>query len=137
MKIAVAYEDGQVFQHFGHTKQFKIYTVEGVAVEGSAMADPSGSGHSALAGFLVGRGVDALICGGIGMGARNALAEAGIRLYAALRAPPMKRRPLWRQGPCRQWTPPHVTIITRVKRTSAIATATTAAATVGTTTKME
>lgn len=84
MKIAVAYEDGQVFQHFGHTKQFKIYTVEGVAVEGSAMADPSGSGHSALAGFLVGRGVDALICGGIGMGARNALAEAGIRLYAGV-----------------------------------------------------
>ena len=25
MKIAVTYENGQVFQHFGHTEQFKIY----------------------------------------------------------------------------------------------------------------
>ena len=28
MKIAVTYEDGNVFQHFGHTEQFKIYTAE-------------------------------------------------------------------------------------------------------------
>ena len=28
MKIAVTYENGQIFQHFGHTEQFKIYTVE-------------------------------------------------------------------------------------------------------------
>ena len=25
MKIAVTYEDGQIFQHFGHTAQFKVY----------------------------------------------------------------------------------------------------------------
>jgi len=28
MKIAVTYENGQVFQHFGHTEQFKVYDVE-------------------------------------------------------------------------------------------------------------
>ena len=27
MKIAVPFEDGQVFQHFGHTEQFKRYDV--------------------------------------------------------------------------------------------------------------
>ena len=32
MKIAVTYQDGMVFQHFGHTEQFKIYTVENVRV---------------------------------------------------------------------------------------------------------
>ena len=27
MKLAVTYENGQVFQHFGHTAQFKLYDV--------------------------------------------------------------------------------------------------------------
>ena len=40
-----------------------------------------GSGHGALAGFLMQWGVDTLICGGIGGGAKIALANAGIRLY--------------------------------------------------------
>ncbi|MGM9975057.1 MAG: NifB/NifX family molybdenum-iron cluster-binding protein, partial [Clostridiaceae bacterium] len=26
MKIAVTYENGEVFQHFGHTEQFKLYS---------------------------------------------------------------------------------------------------------------
>ena len=28
MKIAVTYENGEIFQHFGHTEQFKVYDVE-------------------------------------------------------------------------------------------------------------
>ena len=47
----------------------------------SRVVDTNGSGHGALAGFLRDHGVDALICGGIGGGARNALAQAGIQLY--------------------------------------------------------
>ena len=82
MKIAVTYENGNVFQHFGHTEQFKIYDVENGAVISSQVVDTNGSGHGALAGFLKGHHVDALICGGIGGGAQMALAEAGIRLYA-------------------------------------------------------
>ncbi len=81
MKIAVTYEDGQVFQHFGHTSQFKVYEVKDGAVTSSEIVDTNGQGHGALAGFLLGGGVDVLICGGIGGGARNALAEAGIELY--------------------------------------------------------
>lgn len=81
MKIAVTYENGEVFQHFGHTEQFKIYTAEGGKVLSSEIADTNGSGHGALAGFLKDLGVEVLICGGIGGGARNALAEAGIRLF--------------------------------------------------------
>lgn len=81
MKIAVTYENGQVFQHFGHTEQFKLYEVEDGRVVSSQVVDTNGSGHGALAGFLREYGVDALICGGIGGGARNALAQAGIQLY--------------------------------------------------------
>ncbi len=84
MKIAVTYENGQVFQHFGHTEQFKVYEVESGAVTKQEVVSAGGSGHGALAGLLSGLGVEALICGGIGMGAQNALAQAGIRLYGGV-----------------------------------------------------
>ena len=81
MKIAVTYENGQVFQHFGHCENFKIYNVEDGKVTDSQVVSAVGSGHGALAGFLKQRDVDTLICGGIGGGARTALAEIGISLY--------------------------------------------------------
>ena len=85
MKIAVTYENGQVFQHFGHTEQFKIYEAAEGKVVSARVVETGGSGHGALAGFLRGLGVDTLICGGIGGGARTALAEAGIALYPGAR----------------------------------------------------
>ena len=66
MKIAVTYENGSVFQHFGHTEQFKLYDVEEGKVVSSQVVDTNGSGHGALAGFLADQQVDSLICGGIG-----------------------------------------------------------------------
>ena len=84
MKIAVTYDGGRIFQHFGHTEQFKIYEVTDGGVTGSSITDTNGSGHGALADFLRQRGVDALICGGIGGGARTALEQAGIRLYGGV-----------------------------------------------------
>ena len=81
MKLAVTAENGQVFQHFGHTEQFKIYNVADGKILSSQVVDTNGSGHGALGGFLADMGVDTLICGGIGGGAQNALTEAGIRFY--------------------------------------------------------
>ena len=81
MKIAVTYQNGLVFQHFGHSEAFKIYEIENGEVKNAEVAPTNGSGHGALAGFLKQHGVNALICGGIGGGARTALAEAGIELY--------------------------------------------------------
>lgn len=84
MKIAVTYDqNGDVFQHFGHTEQFKVYTVDTdeAKILSSELLPTSGSGHCALGGFLNEQGVDVLICGGIGGGARNKLAEADIALY--------------------------------------------------------
>lgn len=84
MKIAVTYDNGEIFQHFGHTAQFKLYDVADGAVAATQVVDTNGSGHGALAGFLKAQGVDTLLCGGIGAGAQQALAQAGIRLYAGV-----------------------------------------------------
>ncbi|MBR6950200.1 MAG: FKBP-type peptidyl-prolyl cis-trans isomerase [Oscillospiraceae bacterium] len=82
MKIAVTYDYGEVFQHFGHTEQFKLYNVEDGKVISTEIVGADGSGHEALADYLAGKGVDVLICGGIGQGAASALSEAGIVLCA-------------------------------------------------------
>ena len=76
MKLAVTAENGQVFQHFGHTKMFKLFTVEDGKVTAREDLDTSMSGHEALAVILKQKGVSLLICGGIGGGAQNALAQA-------------------------------------------------------------
>ncbi len=84
MKIAVTYENGMIFQHFGHTEQFKIYNVEDGKILSATVLGTNGSGHGALAGFLSALEVDVLICGGIGGGAQTALAQAGIRLFGGV-----------------------------------------------------
>ena len=82
MKIAVTYDNGNVFQHFGKTESFKVYEVEDQKVVSSEVISSNGSGHGALAGLLAEQGVDVLICGGIGGGAQAALSEADIELCA-------------------------------------------------------
>ena len=80
MKIAVTYENGQVFQHFGHTSQFKVYEIKNDQIVSSEIISAGGVGHEALAGFLAGYQIDALICGGMGGGAQAALAKACIEV---------------------------------------------------------
>ena len=84
MRIAATYENGNIFQHFGHTQQFKLYDIEDGKIVNTTVVDTNGSGHGALATFLIVHGADALICGGIGGGAQMALAQAGIKLYAGV-----------------------------------------------------
>ena len=84
MKIAVTYANELIFQHFGHTQQFKVYNVENGTIVSTEIVDTNGSGHGALAGFLFGGGIDVLICGGIGGGAQMALAQAGIKFYGGV-----------------------------------------------------
>lgn len=81
MRIAVTYENDNIFQHFGHTAQFKMYDVEDGKIVKAEVVDTNGSGHGALAGFLVMQRADAVICGGIGGGAQMALDRMGIKLY--------------------------------------------------------
>ena len=75
MRIAVTYDNGEVFQHFGHTEEFTIYEVEDGKVKSSEIIGSDGQGHGALAGILDNNSIDVLICGGIGGGAKAALDE--------------------------------------------------------------
>lgn len=84
MKIAVTYENGEIFQHFGHTGQFKVYDIENGKIVSSKVVGSDGLGHGALAGFLESNRIEVLICGGIGGGAQAALANAGIKLYGGV-----------------------------------------------------
>ena len=81
MRIAVTYENGQIFQHFGRTEQFKLYDVADGKIINEQVVGTNGAGHGALAGFLKNARADVLICGGIGGGAQMAMQEAGITLY--------------------------------------------------------
>ena len=84
MKIAVTHENGKVFQHFGHSSQFKIYDVENGEIVGSRVVGTEGQGHGALAALLKEMKAEVLICGGIGGGAKQALSENGIKLYGGV-----------------------------------------------------
>ncbi len=84
MRIAVTYENGMIFQHFGHTEQFKLYDVENGHITGTQIVDTNGQGHGALSGFLAEHKAELLICGGIGGGAQMALKEVGIKLYGGV-----------------------------------------------------
>ena len=81
MRLAVTYENGNVFQHFGHTERFKIYEIDNGKIVSSEVVGNNGFGHGSLAGYLKSLEVEALICGGIGGGARNMLGDAGIKVY--------------------------------------------------------
>lgn len=84
MKIAVTYEDGNVFPHFGRTEQFKVYEIQGGKVANAEVVSTDGNGHGALVGMLSDWGVDTLICGGIGAGAQGSLMEVGIQFYGGV-----------------------------------------------------
>ena len=84
MNIAIPYENGSIFQHYGKTEEFKIFETQDGKIQASGVVKTLGSGHGALAGFLQDYNVDAIICGGIGDGAKNALTQAGIQIYAGV-----------------------------------------------------
>ena len=82
MRIATTYANGNIFQHFGRTENFKVYDVEDNKVVSSQVIGSNGIGHGALAGLLADNTIDVLICGGLGGGALNALTQAGITVVA-------------------------------------------------------
>jgi predicted Fe-Mo cluster-binding NifX family protein len=84
MKIAVTYENGDIFQHFGRTQQFKVYDVDDGKVVGSRVIGNDGLSHGALGEILMREKVEVFICGGIGGGAREMLASHGINVVAGI-----------------------------------------------------
>ena len=81
MRVAVTYENGEVYPYFGHTEEFNIYDIEEGRVSFSEIFKTSGYEHDDLITFLYHQGVDVLICGGIETIAHSALIEEGIAVY--------------------------------------------------------
>ncbi len=84
MKIAVNYENGEIFQHFGRTEQFKVYDVEDGKVVSAQVMSTGGTGHEALADFLAGNEIQVVICGGLGSGMQVALNLVGIAVISGI-----------------------------------------------------
>lgn len=84
MKIAVTYENESVFQHFGHTKQLKIYNTDKEHINDETIIEVNENGHGALVELLCNNDVEILICGGIGSGAKEALQSANIKIYGGV-----------------------------------------------------
>ena len=84
MKIAVPYENGMIFPHFGRSAQFKFYEIENGQVLRSEVVPTNGQGHGALVGFLVQHGANVVLCGGIGTGAQVALMQADIQMFGGI-----------------------------------------------------
>ncbi len=80
MRIAIPTENGKVFQHFGHSKEFTFYDVENELVQEKKVVSTDGAGHGALADFLTVNSVNVVISGNIGGGAKSALRERRIEL---------------------------------------------------------
>lgn len=81
MKIAVPYENGMIFQHFGKSTSFKIYNVVDFKVTETTIVNSDLTGHTGLSELLRSNMVNAVICGGIGTGAKNMLNKFGIEIY--------------------------------------------------------
>lgn len=73
MKVAIPYQDGVLFEHFGRAKEFKIYSIENLDPVTGEVVSPEDLSHAAVARFLKERGVDVVICGRIGPHAREAI----------------------------------------------------------------
>ncbi len=87
MKVAITYDNGEIFQSFGHTEQFKIYEVNDGMITDMQIVNANGKENGALSGFLAQAKTDVLICGGIDNNAQTALANAGIQLYGGMSGP--------------------------------------------------
>lgn len=84
MVIAVTYQDGMIFGHFGKSQEFKIYEIENGAVANSKVVDVSNiKGRDARTEYLKSLGSEVLICGGICEKAQAAVSACGIKIYAA------------------------------------------------------
>ena len=82
MKIAVPTRDGRVDDHFGHCDHYTIFTIEGKEVTATeTLPSPQGCGcKSNIASTLAEMGVEVMLAGNMGEGAKNKLSAAGIRV---------------------------------------------------------
>lgn len=88
MRIAIPFENGTICQHFGRAPEFTFFDVNEGQITKVQTTPTGGSGHGAIAAFLAANETDVVICGGIGGGARMALASLGIVLIPGVAGNP-------------------------------------------------
>ena len=84
LTVAVPYDEGNIFQHFGQCETFRFYRISGGRVSSCTDVSAEGYGHGTLVTFLKEHDADILICGGIGGGAQKFLEQNGIAFYAGV-----------------------------------------------------
>ena len=80
MKIAIPYENGQVAQELAACQEYMVLTVEGSEPTAKDLVPCEGSGATAMLSFIGLHQIDVLICGKLGIAARNALEMLGVLL---------------------------------------------------------
>ena len=81
MIVAITYENGNVFMHYGKTRQFKIYEIDNNEIKSSRVIDCGEYSHHTLADLLALNNVDTLICGGLGGHDVESLMAKNIRIF--------------------------------------------------------
>ncbi len=81
MRIAVAYQNGEIYEHFGHAKFFAVYDYPGADVDRCTkklIETGDRNGHADMAALMRDERIDAVIVGNMGEEAKAALLGYGI-----------------------------------------------------------
>lgn len=84
MKIAVSYENGQIFHHVGDTKTFKLYNVEENKVIDTKILETTGRGRGMVIDFLQENSATVLLCNEICSGAKGAVVDTGVQVFGGV-----------------------------------------------------
>ena len=81
MLVAITYENGEVFMHYGKTRQFIIFELDNNEIKSERIIDCGEYSHHTLADLLKLNNVDVVICGGCGVHAIESLEAKNIKVY--------------------------------------------------------
>ncbi|MBP3399928.1 MAG: NifB/NifX family molybdenum-iron cluster-binding protein [Erysipelotrichaceae bacterium] len=82
MKIAIPTQNNQVWQHFGRSPEFTMYTIENQKIIKKEIVLANGAGHTDLVMLLKRHFVNVLICGGLGSCAIECAHANHIEVYS-------------------------------------------------------
>jgi predicted Fe-Mo cluster-binding NifX family protein len=87
MKVAIPTRDGRVDDHFGHCHHYTIYTLEQKSILSvEELPSPEGCGcKSGIAAVLASMGVEVMLAGNMGEGAKNKLESHNIKVIRGCR----------------------------------------------------
>ncbi|MBN2772686.1 MAG: NifB/NifX family molybdenum-iron cluster-binding protein [Prolixibacteraceae bacterium] len=100
-KVAIPVSEGAINGHFGHSKEFQIFTLseENQIINKEKFYNDQGCGcKSNLAGILKLKGVNTLLAGNLGNGAKQNLQNEGIEVFSGFSGTPEDALNKWISG---------------------------------------